>query len=248
MKLYAFDVGVYARAPLVSRKLSTTIDDHPCVVTRAVIQVFRARLSKSVKYFLENFEEIKQSITATYSRYVRHPSKISHILKFLEDKRSYTEDEILYTVLRAVLESSKHKGITGKYLEELITQLKYTHNVINTLDTLYFLIREDTLVPSIEHSLNHYLTRLFPKCKTNVGIDFKDSMQHVKNIDGEDAAILLSICILNENNVKRKHISKIKVLTTDHKLRKSLEKLQESFEYCKKASILLIKKPSKERR
>lgn len=240
MRLYAFDVGAYVRAPLVPN-LSGIVDGNPCVVTLATLQVFRHRLSKSLRYFLERHGDIKHSIISSYHRHIRRRLNARQALRFLEEVRRHKEDEMLYTVLRAMLESPGLRETVGEYLDTLLTQLDNTHNVIGILDVLYFLLKEDTFVPSVEHVLNHYLMITFPQCKIGVGADFKESIQIAtrqnkgNNDDKEDMATLLSICRLNAGNADG-----ITVVTTDHELEKALKKLQKDAGYCKTVSILLV--------
>ena len=238
MRLYAFDVGAYARAPLIPN-LSGIVDGNPCVVTLAALQVFRHRLSKSLRYFLERHGDIKHSIVSSYHRHIRRRLNARQALRFLEEVRYRKEDEMLYTVLRAMLEPPGLRESVGEYLDILLTQLDNTHNVISILDVLYFLLKEDTFVPSVEHVLNHYLMIIFPWCKIGVGANFKESIRNAtrqnKRNDDEDMAMLLSICRLNAWNVDG-----ITVVTTDRELEKALKKLQRDAGYCKTVSILLV--------
>ncbi|ALL01297.1 hypothetical protein Pyrde_1249 [Pyrodictium delaneyi] len=235
MKLYALDVGVYARAPLLPHLAQLTSGGR-CIVTRAVLQVFRHRLQNSIRYFLENYRNIKQAVLTLFPRHSRRQS-IQQALRLLEAARQGMEDVLLYTALRAIHTAPSPRQSAGLLLEKLLVLLDNTRHTIGLLDTLYFWLRAasstgpiHSLAASIEHVLNHYLENTLG-CTIGVGEDYTALARTATRLaeqsklkDREDVAVLLSLCTLEREITS--NASEIVLLTTDHRVEDTLKKLR----------------------
>lgn len=235
MRLYVLDVGVYARAPLLSN-LAQLVQGGHCIITRAILQVFRHRLRNSIKYFIENYNAIKQSLQGLLPRHSRKRS-VRQALMLIESMRHGNDDALFYTVLLAILSTPPARRSTGRLLEALLVSLENTRHVIGLLDTLYLWLHAssrkgliNSLVSSIEHTLNHYLENTLD-CEIGADKDYTELVRdatrladELKAKDKEDIAILLSLCSLYKDLPSS--IDTITLVTTDHKIKDIIDGLR----------------------
>ena len=221
-RIYALDVGAYARAPLLHDHIRG-LARGSCIVTQAVIDIFNHKLRASIDSFTANYRSLRTVLRKTLSRHMRRRAHV--ILAQLESIRRGREDAFLYTVLHALL-SDAMRGSRGRLTSAITEAIHEARHGIQLLDMLYAMLetRKDAIANSIAAAFRTYAENRLG-CRTGIGPGLaqllpaatKISMQlGQRDADREDIAMILSLCTSLEQEDTEAY--KLTILTYDYKL------------------------------
>jgi len=212
--IYVLDVNIFARIGLIYSSDNINFLKNNCLVTKTVIDVFKERLVKSIKIFLNNYNIIVNYLKST-AKTTR--KRKTDPLRYIETRRRHYEDAFLYTVIRSLLAIPNLEHVSGtlsyRFVELLEPLMAHRVHPLYILERLYeFFISLDnyrsldSFVLSVVHTFITFIEIMYGKnCLVAVGASFADVAAELKGMivgekikfsryDFEDLVLLYSIC------------------------------------------------------